>query len=102
VNYVRSPNGALNHGNAASPVTSTTAPSVDAKRKSHRPIRNVRDRSNDLFHLWLDEGRNFFRQNKTLRFAKHSVDDLHSRLNPAIDGVLNTPTKVQLSAKYVF
>lgn len=75
VSYVTSPNGTLKHGNAASPVTSTTATSVDANGNPIVPFATYDIAANDPFHVGLDEGRNFFRQNSTLRFSKHSVDD---------------------------
>ena len=52
--YVTSPNGALKNGNAASPVTSTTAPSVDANGNPIVPFATYDIAANDPFHVGLD------------------------------------------------
>jgi hypothetical protein len=52
--YVASPNGALKNGNAASPVTSTTAPSVDASGNPIVPFTTYDIAANDPFHVGLD------------------------------------------------
>jgi hypothetical protein len=52
--YVTSPNGALKNGNAASPVTSTTAPSVDANGNPIVPFTTYDIVANDPFHVGLD------------------------------------------------
>jgi hypothetical protein len=54
VRYVTSPNGALKNGNAASPVTSTTAPSVDANGNPIVPFTTYDIAANDPFHVGLD------------------------------------------------
>ena len=54
--YVTSPNGALKNGNAASPVTSTTAPSVDANGNPIVPFTTYNIAANDPFHVGLDAG----------------------------------------------
>ena len=52
--YVTSPNGALKNGNAAAPVTSTTAPSVDANGNPILPFTTYNIATNDPFHVGLD------------------------------------------------
>jgi hypothetical protein len=52
--YVTSPNGALKNGNAAAPVTSTTAPSVDANGNPILPFTTYNIAANDPFHVGLD------------------------------------------------
>ena len=52
--YVTSPNGALKNGNASAPVTSTTAPSVDANGNPIVPFASYNIAANDPFHVGLD------------------------------------------------